>query len=131
MSCIVKSYNKANNTTYCYESVSYRDTITKQPRSHRRCIGKLDPETGQIVPTGKRGRPKQQPSPADENSTEMKPDADAQAALADAVARLQEEQARTKALDAEVRQLRLQMEQIKTAMGSLVEAANKVLAICG
>ena len=131
MSCIVRSYNKANNTTYRYESVSYRDPITKKPRSHRRCIGKLDPETGQIVPTGKRGRPKKQPSPAVEKSMEIKPGANSQAALVDAVTRLQEEQAQAKALDVEVRQLRLQMKQIKTAMGSLVEAANKILEICG
>lgn len=39
-----------------YESESYWDKEKKQPRSHRRLIGKLDNETGEIIPTGKKGR---------------------------------------------------------------------------
>jgi len=51
---IVKVYNKARNVTYVYESVSYWDKELKQPRSHRKLIGRIDPLTGDIVPTGKR-----------------------------------------------------------------------------
>ena len=53
---IVKVYNKARNVTYVYESVSYWDKELRQPRSHRKLIGRIDPATGDIVPTGKRGR---------------------------------------------------------------------------
>lgn len=130
MSCIVRSYNKANNTTYCYESVSYRDPITKKPRSHRRCIGKLNPETGQIVPTGKRGRPKKEPPEAVEGSVEKKPDSSSKAALLEVVTDLRKEQESNKALNDEIRQLRLQMKQVKTAMESVSEAVSKVLEIC-
>ena len=38
------------------ESISYWDEEKKQSRSKRRVIGKLDPETGETIPTGKRGR---------------------------------------------------------------------------
>ena len=51
---IVKVHNKARNVTYVYESVSYWDKELKQPRSHRKLIGRLDPDTGEVVPTGKR-----------------------------------------------------------------------------
>lgn len=51
---IVKVHNKARNITYVYESVSYWDKELKQPRSHRKLIGRIDPATGDIVPTGKR-----------------------------------------------------------------------------
>ena len=51
---IVKVHNKARNITYVYESVSYWDKDLKQPRSHRKLIGRLDPDTGEVVPTGKR-----------------------------------------------------------------------------
>ena len=51
---IVKVHNKARNITYVYESVSYWDKELKQPRSHRKLIGRIDPATGVIVPTGKR-----------------------------------------------------------------------------
>ena len=53
---IIKQLNKKNGVTYVYESHSYRDPETKQPRSTRRLIGKIDEETGEIVPTDGRGR---------------------------------------------------------------------------
>lgn len=53
---IVKIHNKARGVTYVYESRSYWDKELKQPRSDRKLIGKVDPETGKTVPTGKRGR---------------------------------------------------------------------------
>ena len=51
---IVKVYNKARDITYVYESESYWDKDLKQPRSHRRLIGRIDPNTGNVVPTGKK-----------------------------------------------------------------------------
>lgn len=57
---IVKQYHKDTGITYVYESVSYWDEEKKQSRSKRRLIGKLNPETGEIIPTGKRGpKPKE------------------------------------------------------------------------
>ena len=53
---IIKKYNKSNGTTYVYDSVSYWDKEKQQPRSKRKLIGKLDPTTGEIIPTGTRGR---------------------------------------------------------------------------
>lgn len=53
---IIKKYNKANDTTYVYDSVSYWDKEKQQPRSKRKLIGKLDPVTGEIIPTAGRGR---------------------------------------------------------------------------
>ena len=60
---IVHVYNRARGITYVYESQSYWDKELKQPRSNRKLIGKLDPDTGEIVPTGKRGRTKQEQDP--------------------------------------------------------------------
>lgn len=57
---IIKQYHKDTDTTYVYESVSYWDAEKGQSRSKRRVIGKLDPVTGEIIPTGKRGRTKQE-----------------------------------------------------------------------
>lgn len=55
---IVKLKDKRTGTIYVYESESYWDKEKKQPRSRRKLIGKLDEETGEIVPTGKSGRKK-------------------------------------------------------------------------
>ena len=50
---IVKLKDKRTGTTYVYESESYWDKEKKQPRSRRKLIGKLDEETGEIIPPGK------------------------------------------------------------------------------
>ena len=61
---IVKSKNKKTGITYVYESESYWDPEKKQPRNHRKLIGKLD-EDGNVVPTGSRGRKrKDEPDPS-------------------------------------------------------------------
>lgn len=59
---IVRSKNKKTGITYVYESESYWDPEKKQPRNRRKLIGKLD-DDGNIVPTGKRGRKKTEPTP--------------------------------------------------------------------
>ena len=69
MSSIIKSLDKRTGITYVYESTSYWDKEKKQPRSKRVLIGKLDPKTGEIVPTDGRGnrrkeRLRQQQMPA-------------------------------------------------------------------
>ena len=62
-----KSYNKQNGVTYVYEVIeNYWDKEKKQSRSKRKLIGKIDPVTGEIVPTSSRGRPKKGDHPGNE-----------------------------------------------------------------
>ena len=68
---IVKQYHPASNTTYVYESFSFWDPEKKQSRAKRRLIGKLDPDTGEIVPTGKPGRPKNTSAAAKRSSKDQ------------------------------------------------------------
>ena len=49
MSSIVYQTNKQTGITYAYESVSYWDKEKKQPRSKRQYLGRVDPETGEII----------------------------------------------------------------------------------
>ena len=53
---MVRQLDKRSGITYVYESVSYWDREKKQPRSRRTLIGRLDPETGKILPTDGRGK---------------------------------------------------------------------------
>ena len=55
---LLKVLNKKRNITYVYESKSEWDSEKKQSRSTRKLVGKIDPKTGEIVPTGTRGRKK-------------------------------------------------------------------------
>jgi transposase len=49
--------DKRVGITYAYENFSYWDKEKKQPRSRRKLIGRLDEETGEIIPTRKRKPP--------------------------------------------------------------------------
>lgn len=51
MSSIIKSLDKRSGITYVYSSESYWDKEKKAPRNRRTLIGKIDPETGEMVPT--------------------------------------------------------------------------------
>ena len=51
MSCRLKHLNKKTGVTYIYESVSYWDKEKQQARSKQVCIGKLDPVTGELIPS--------------------------------------------------------------------------------
>ena len=53
---IVTQTDKRTGITYAYETQYYWDKEKKQSRSKRSCVGKVDPKTGNIVPT--RGRAK-------------------------------------------------------------------------
>lgn len=63
---IIDYYSKKTGITYVYDSQSYWDKELKQPRSKRVLIGKRDPLTGELIPTGRKGRPVVV-SPVDEN----------------------------------------------------------------
>lgn len=49
MSCIVYQTNKKTGAVYAYESISYWDKDKGQPRSKRKYLGRVDPETKEIV----------------------------------------------------------------------------------
>jgi hypothetical protein len=57
MGAIVYQTNKKTGATYAYESISYWDKDKQQSRARRRCIGRVDPETRQIIPTRKNKTP--------------------------------------------------------------------------
>jgi hypothetical protein len=53
---IVHQHDKRSGITYAYESHSYWDKEKKMTRAKRKLIGRVDPQTGEIVPTDGRGR---------------------------------------------------------------------------
>ena len=50
---IIKQTNKKTGITYVIDSESYWDEEKQQPRSRRKIIGKIDPVTGEVVPTNR------------------------------------------------------------------------------
>ena len=47
MSCVVYQYRPSG--VYAYKSVSYRDPVTKKPKSKREYIGRVDPVTKELL----------------------------------------------------------------------------------
>lgn len=90
---IIKQFDKRSGITYVYDSKSYYDKEKKCSRAKRTLIGKLDPETSEIIPTD--GRNKGAKSKPDSTSPEI-----------DSDKRIQE-------LEDENRQLKLQISALK------------------
>ena len=90
---IIKHFDKRSGMTYINDSKSYYDKEKKCSRAKRTLIGKLDPETGEIIPTD--GRNKGAKSKPDSPAPEI-----------DSDKRIQE-------LEDENRQLKLQIKALK------------------
>ena len=56
MATIVFQTDKRIGVTYAYESTAFWDKEKKQSRAKRTLIGRLDPKTGEIVPTSRRNK---------------------------------------------------------------------------
>ena len=47
----VHQVNKKTGVTYVYEATSFWDKEKRQPRNRQICIGKIDPTTGEFIPS--------------------------------------------------------------------------------
>ena len=56
MACIIYRTDSKSGNVYAYESRSYRDPVTKRPRSKQVYLGRVDPITKEIRPKGKNGK---------------------------------------------------------------------------
>ncbi len=65
---IIKQTNKKTGITYVIDSESYWDKEKQQPRSRRKIIGKIDPITGEVVPTNRRQKRKSNAAEASSTS---------------------------------------------------------------
>ena len=115
---IIKQYHKETDTTYVYESVSYWDAEKGQSRSNRKLLGKLDPATGEIIPTGKRGRKKKEPT--EEENTSFKEQLSA-------AAENYTQQIRQQQLT--IRQQELQIDDLRKRIAQLENVLSKAKAI--
>lgn len=70
MSSIVYQINKKTGAKYAFESISYWDKDKQQPRSKRKYLGKVDPETGEIIPSRGRSSHSEDPNGATEPNLE-------------------------------------------------------------
>jgi hypothetical protein len=102
---IIKQFDKRSGITYVYDSKSYYDKEKKCSRAKRTLIGKIDPDTGEMIPTdgGNKGA-KSQPKTSSPGIDKDK--------------RIQE-------LEEENRQLKLQITAIKKELARLSHSSGK------
>jgi len=67
----INQHDKRTGITYVYESESYWDKEKQQPRSRRRLIGKIDEQTGEVVPTDGRGKKRTEKKQASSGDTAL------------------------------------------------------------
>ncbi len=113
VACIVKQTNKKSGVVYVYRQESYWSPEKKQPRSHRVLLGRLDPTTGEIVPTGKSGPRK---ASADPGSVVPKSGKDEVSDLKKSLAQSTE---RVQQLEREVADLKLRNKQMANLIGRI------------
>ena len=88
---ITRSYNKHTGTYYAYETTYVWDESQQKKVQKKRCIGQYDPETDEIIPNGKRGRPRKEDTLAKPVSASAPAaDADPNETLLSALAELSE-----------------------------------------
>ena len=124
----VKSKDKRTGITYVYESESYWDKEKQQPRAHRKLIGKLDEETGEIVPTDGRGR-KRKDWPKEASSVSADAATTADAISAEAAPVPESDSSRIiREKDAQIRQLTAENEKLSREKAAFLKALNALAA---
>ncbi len=68
---ITRSYNKHTGRYYAYETTYEWDESQQKNVQKKRCIGQYDPDTDQIIPNGRRGRPRREDRPVGKASVSL------------------------------------------------------------
>ena len=115
---IVRYTNKKTGAVTLYESTSHYDPVTKQSRPIRKYLGRLDPETGELIPSTK--RKKKETTPAQASSTDL----ELKAALEEKTRECMDMARRIKVLEDEIKKLRAAMSRISIASRSILEISS-------
>lgn len=117
---IVRYTNKKTGTVTLYESTSHYDPETKQSRPIRKYLGKLDPETGELIPSKKRKKKEEQP-PSGSSDLKLRD------ALQEKTRECMEKERRIRELEEELVKLRSSMSRIAIASRSIMEISSESL----
>lgn len=123
---IVK-YKNQSGVTYAYEATSRYDPSTKSSRPVRKYLGRVDPETGEIIPTvGKRGRPRKNKDESKAADSKGAVDTNTEMAL-----KLSAAEAEIERLKAENAALTHEKDRMQMFLSKLVKDSSALLADLG
>ena len=125
---ILKCYDRKRDITYVYESECYFDDEKGKYRYKRHLIGRVDPETGETIPTGSRGgyRPKKEKIPQKEWAP-LKPGRKKKNPVSDTAETEQGIQDELSLAKATILQLQNQLSQSQEQYLSVVKKYNKLV----
>lgn len=127
----IECFDKRVGITYVYDSESYYDAEHHQSRSHRKLIGKIDPETGEMIPTGPKGRPsKKQPAANTGEAGEADPRdyADYKKMYENAVSGLERKDEKIDALERALRESKAEASRLRGTVSKIRELCGRVAA---
>ena len=124
---IIRQYHKDTDTTYVYESISYWDSEKGQSRSKRRVIGKVDPATGEIIPTGRRGRSKKEATPDTDSGNSVSVNISGQE---NSQKRILELELSVTALNAKISELEAELRQYRSAVEKIHSLNERIEGVC-
>ena len=129
MPSIVYRTDPKNGYVYAYESRSFRDPVTKKPRTKQTYLGRVDPVTHEIRPkgeNGKRNRTKPQ-AELDELRKQMTESHTTMKGMNEALANLQEKVDRSDAFFDELKALISRYEEAKDAVSAATQSSGEEL----
>ena len=117
---ITRSYNKHTDTYYAYDTTYEWDEKLQKKVQRKKCIGKYDSATGEVIPNGRRGRPiKQTIVPKPTQHTASVPGVH-ETELAEALAAAESLYARIEAIRATVSLAAGELDGLRDSVGALI-----------
>ena len=119
MACIVYQTNKKTGVIYAFRSESYRDPVTKKPKSHRTYLGRVDPETKKIIPKAEPGKHNRTPVGA--------PNLDEEVLPVEVSTLLAQQRQEIRELNAQIEALNKRSEENEAILEQICDLLNQVL----
>ena len=135
-SSIVK-YTRKDGNTYAYESIAKWDSRHKQSRPVRRYLGRVDPVSGEIIPSsGRPGRPKgskNKPRANSEDESQGAPQGTVTAGVSSSATTPADDEVRAlkgqiSTMQSEMDTLRKRTACLETAIRSVVDQLSRVIS---
>ena len=119
---ITRSYNKHTDTYYAYDTTYEWSEKLQKKVQRKKCIGKYDPETGTVIPNGRRGRPARQTMPPEHEQNVVAQDAREthEAGAAEALAVAESIHARIESIESTISEATRELEDLRNAACTLI-----------
>lgn len=119
------SYNRNVNITYVYQVTVYLDEDTQKKVMKRKVIGKLDPDTGKVIPTCRK-----KASSSSENI-----DSEYKTKYEDILQKMQKQEEHSKTIHTQMtavlKSMAVQFQEISRATDKAVAEINRLIAMIG